>query len=143
MGSMKIWTGSAWEIASTQGPAGPPVLPPAGATGQVLAKTSAADYDVSWQTSTSTGSYLPLVGGTMAEGANIATGTATGTKLGTSTVQKLGFWNATPVAQNTGWSMTAGYTATKSFNPENATLTTALRTLATLIDTLKAYGLLG
>ncbi len=36
---------------------------------------------------------------TFAEGANFAVGTATGTKIGTATTQKLGFWNATPVVQ--------------------------------------------
>jgi hypothetical protein len=30
---------------------------------------------------------------------NIATGTTTGTKIGTATTQKLGFWNTTPVVQ--------------------------------------------
>jgi len=48
MGSMKIWTGSAWETASQQGPAGPVVLPAGGAAGSVLAKASSADYDVGW-----------------------------------------------------------------------------------------------
>lgn len=43
--------------------------------------------------------YLPLAGGTMTDGANIAVGTTTGTKIGTSTSQKLGFFNATPIIQ--------------------------------------------
>lgn len=33
------------------------------------------------------------------DGININTGTSTGVKIGTSTSQKIGFWNATPVAQ--------------------------------------------
>lgn len=36
---------------------------------------------------------------TATEGVNIVLGTSTGTKLGTDTAQKLGFWNATPVVQ--------------------------------------------
>lgn len=36
---------------------------------------------------------------TVAEGTNLALGTATGTKIGTATSQKLGFFNATPVVQ--------------------------------------------
>jgi hypothetical protein len=44
---------------------------------------------------------LSRAGGTMDEGANIATGTTTGTKIGTATTQKLGFFNATPVIQQT------------------------------------------
>lgn len=39
---------------------------------------------------------------TFSEGVNVATGTATGTKFGTATSQKMGFWNATPVVQQTG-----------------------------------------
>lgn len=34
-----------------------------------------------------------------AEAKNIATGTSTGTKIGTATTQKIGFWNTTPVVQ--------------------------------------------
>jgi hypothetical protein len=42
-----------------------------------------------------------LVGGTLtvADANNIAVGTTTGTKIGTATTQKLGFFNATPVVQ--------------------------------------------
>jgi hypothetical protein len=36
---------------------------------------------------------------TVAEGTNLALGTTTGTKIGTATTQKLGFYNATPVVQ--------------------------------------------
>ncbi|MGC8638722.1 MAG: hypothetical protein ACP5XB_02455 [Isosphaeraceae bacterium] len=43
--------------------------------------------------------YLPLAGGTLADGAQVALGTSTGTRIGTSTTQKLAFWNATPVPQ--------------------------------------------
>ncbi len=52
-------------------------------------------------------SYLPLAGGTMTDGANIILGTTTGTKIGTATSQKLGFFNATPVIQQTGSIKTA------------------------------------
>lgn len=36
---------------------------------------------------------------TLSEAANIAVGATTGTKFGTSTTQKMAFWNATPVVQ--------------------------------------------
>ncbi len=39
---------------------------------------------------------VPLV---LADAANISAGTTSGTKIGTATAQKLGFWNATPVIQ--------------------------------------------
>lgn len=80
---------------------------------------------------------------TLAEGANIVTGTVTGTKVATNALQKLGFWNAVPVIQNTGWTVTAGYTADKSFSPASTTLTETATVLGTLIDALKSYGLLG
>ena len=44
---------------------------------------------------------LALAGGTLADAANIALGSTTGTKIGTATSQKMGFFNATPVVQQT------------------------------------------
>jgi len=44
---------------------------------------------------------------TLADAATIAVGTTTGTKIGTATSQKLGFFNATPVVQQTGDIITA------------------------------------
>lgn len=44
---------------------------------------------------------------TLADAGNIAAGTTTGTKIGTATNQKLGFFNATPVVQQTGNVLTA------------------------------------
>jgi hypothetical protein len=43
--------------------------------------------------------YLPLAGGALADGASVALGSTAGTKIGTSAAQKLGFWDATPVAR--------------------------------------------
>jgi hypothetical protein len=80
---------------------------------------------------------------TWADAVNLAFGTSTGTKIGTATTQKLGFWNATPVVQNTGWTVTGGYTTDKAFNPESTTLTEVARVLGTLVDQLKTYGILG
>lgn len=68
------------------------------------------------ETATGSGAHLLLdaqVGGvskakidntgtiTLADSANLVAGSTTGTKLGTATSQKLGFWNATPVTQPT------------------------------------------
>lgn len=44
---------------------------------------------------------------TMADAANIIVNTTTGTKIGTATTQKLGFFNATPIVQPTGDIVTA------------------------------------
>lgn len=42
---------------------------------------------------------------------NIITDTSTGTKIGTGTTQKLGFFNATPVVQQATTGTTTGFTA--------------------------------
>jgi predicted RecA/RadA family phage recombinase len=39
---------------------------------------------------------------TLADAANLIVGSTTGTKIGTATTQKLGFWNATPIVQPAG-----------------------------------------
>ncbi len=46
--------------------------------------------------------FLPTAGGTMNDGANINVGSGTGTQVGTSALQKLGFYGAAPVAQQSG-----------------------------------------
>lgn len=48
---------------------------------------------------------------TIADGYNLASGTTTGMKLGTSTSQKLGVWNATPIVQPTTGVAAATFTA--------------------------------
>lgn len=135
MGALKVWDGATWQTVA-QGAVGN-ALPAGGATNMLLAKQSAADADAVWTSA-------PIVASiTIAEGGSIVTGTTTGMRFGTSTLQKFGWWNATPVVQNTGWSITGGYTADKAFNPESTTITELARTLGTLIDALKSYGLLG
>ena len=143
-GALKIWDGATWQTVA-YGAAGS-ALPAGGATNMLLAKQSAADADAVWTTapvvtSISIGTISTSV--TFAEAANITTGATTGTKIGTATTQKLGFWNATPVVQNTGWSVTGGYTADKMFNPESTSITEIARVLGTLIDVLKTYGIVG
>lgn len=143
-GALKVWDGATWQTVA-YGAAGN-ALPAGGATNMLLAKQSAADADAVWTTapvvtSISIGTISTSV--TFAEAANIATGATTGTKIGTAATQKLGFWNATPVVQNTGWSITGGYAADKALNPESTTLTEVARLLGTLVDALKAYGILG
>lgn len=48
---------------------------------------------------------------TFTETVNASFGTTTGTKLGISTSQKLGFWNATPIVQPSSTGETVGFTA--------------------------------
>lgn len=54
--------------------------------------------------------YLPLSGGALADGANLAVGATTGTMIGTASGQKIGFLGATPVARQTFGAATAGGT---------------------------------
>jgi hypothetical protein len=79
---------------------------------------------------------------TFGEAINLAVGTTTGTKIGTATTQKLGFWNATPVVQNTGWTMT-NVTSDKVLDADATSINELADVVATLIDTLKSYGILG
>jgi hypothetical protein len=143
-GALKVWDGATWQTVA-YGAAGN-ALPAGGATNMLLAKQSAADADAVWTTAPIVGSIsigTIATTATFAEGANIATGATTGTKFGTATTQKLGFWNATPVVQNTGWAITSGYTPDRQINPQSTTLNEVISVLATLIDTLKTYGILG
>jgi len=48
---------------------------------------------------------------TFADAKNLVFNTTTGTKLGTATSQKIGFWNATPIVQPSGTGETVGFTA--------------------------------
>jgi hypothetical protein len=50
---------------------------------------------------------LPVAGGTLTDGANVAVGTTTGTTIATSTSQKLGFFGKTPIVQPTVGAATA------------------------------------
>lgn len=65
------------------------------------------------------------VAGTIADGVNLAVGTSTGTKIGTATTQKLGFFNATPVVQQTSTTdlrtalINLGFVATGGASPLN------------------------
>lgn len=68
--------------------------------------------------------------------------TTTGSKIGTAITQKLGFWNATPVVQSTGWSVT-NETSDKVFDANSTSIDELADVLGTLIETMKTYGLLG
>lgn len=52
-----------------------------------------------------------LAGVSMTDATNVVLGTTTGTKFGTSTTQKIGFYNATPVVQPATTGTTTGFTA--------------------------------
>ncbi len=70
-----------------------------------------------------------VVCGSIADGVNLTLGTATGTQIGTSATQKLGFFGATPVNQPTMGAATAGATWT---NTEQGMLNAIWTLLCTL-----------
>lgn len=62
------------------------------------------------------GNYIMDVGKiTLTDGAYLAGGSTTGTKIGTSTSQKIGFFNATPIARPSAYTQTYS-TATRTHN---------------------------
>ena len=64
---------------------------------------------------------------TMGDAGNIILNTSTGTKIGTATSQKLGFWNATPVVQQSSISDPTSDTASN-----NAAIDSILAVLRTI-----------
>lgn len=77
---------------------------------------------------TQTGALTISADSTLANGVDIAVGTTTGTKIGTSSAQKLGFFNATPVVRQTGYTQTY---STADRTHANATATSVATTAAT------------
>ncbi len=84
---------------------------------------------------------------TMTDGNNIAVASATGTKIGTATTQKIGFFNATPVVQqnttgtSTGFTAGAGTTAT-SLSTFTGNLGATAYTVGDVVRALKTLGLM-
>jgi hypothetical protein len=75
------------------------------------------------------GGALAAGSATIADGGNIVVGTITGTQIATSTTQKLGFYGATPVAQQTMGAMTAGNSYSSNEQTMLQTVWNLLRTL--------------
>jgi hypothetical protein len=75
------------------------------------------------------GGALSVGSETIVDGGNVAVGTTTGTQIGTSTSQKLGFYGKTPVVQQTMGANTAGGTYTSNEQAMLNTIWTLLRTL--------------
>lgn len=75
---------------------------------------------------------------TLGDSINIITGTSVGTKIGTATTQKFGFWNATPIAQPAAY--TQNYASPSRTLPASPVLADVAAVLASLINDLKAGG---
>lgn len=71
---------------------------------------------------------------------NVVLGTSTGTKVGTATSQKLGFWNATPVIQQASAAqaaVTPSTSYTGSDTVDKATVLAAVQAVETLVNRLR------
>ena len=80
---------------------------------------------------------------TFDNGTNIILGTGSGTKIGTATTQKLGFYNATPVVQGTGIADVNSSTVDATYDVNEQNVITSLRTTVNaLIARLEATGLI-
>lgn len=73
---------------------------------------------------------------------NLATDTTTGTKIGTATAQKLGFWNATPIVQPTTGGAAATVAATGTGDVVAASTTFDGYTIPQIVKALRNAGLL-
>lgn len=82
-------------------------------------------------------------GVTLPDTGNLAFGTSTGTKIGTGATQKIGFWNATPVVQPTGYGTPTNAAQQGSFDATTITLPNLAAQLARLILDIKGEGLVG
>jgi len=85
---------------------------------------------------------------TVADAVHLILGTTTGTKIGTSTSQKLGFYNATPVAQQAttgttaGWTIGAGSNGLKDTSTFTGNTGSTAYTVGDIVLALKNLGLL-
>ena len=101
------------------------------------ADTSAASIDVAWNTATHASRKADMI--------FYAYDTAAREFLrgqGNGSAAAIGFLGATPVVQDTGWSVT-NVSADRSYDASATTLNEIANVLGTLIASLKSYGLLG
>ena len=78
----------------------------------------------------------------IADGRNIQLGKANGTKIGTETSQKLGFFDTTPVIQQTTTSQTAASFTANTSGISDDSATWGGYTVGDIVAILQAYGLL-
>lgn len=87
-------------------------------------------------------------GSTYVDGAFFAFGTTLGSKIGSSTTQKIGFWNATPVVQPTALGTSAGFAVVAGGSSIDTTDTmtggvgTTAYTVGDIVRILKTIGLI-
>lgn len=74
---------------------------------------------------------------TFADSVDLAFNATTGTKIGTATTQKIGFWNATPVAQPAAIANLTTTATTGTLPTANGTVTIADATTPTVVELLE------
>ena len=104
-----------------------------------LLRTRVSGTNVWDLTTTSNGCLVDL---TMTDAKNIVLGSTTGTKIGTATTQKLGFFNKTPVVQPAAYTPT-NVTTDRSYDANATTIDELADVLGTLIADLQSLGLVG
>lgn len=102
----------------------------------VDAATSSAAWD-----SDKSGNFQ-IHGSLILDAVNITTDTTTGTKIGTATTQKFGFFNATPIVQQTTTSQTPATFTANSSGISDDTATWNGYTIGDIVAILQAYGLI-
>ena len=80
---------------------------------------------------------------TVTDSHNLLFGTTTGTKLGTTALQKMALWGNTPVVRPTGWALPTGTLTRTTFDPSTASLTDVAQRLAALVTDLTTIGAIG
>lgn len=75
----------------------------------------------------------------LSDGKNIVLGTTTGSKIGTATSQKLGFWGATPIVQRVGAAQAAvATTGASNSTPYGFATAAQADAIVTLVNELRA-----
>jgi hypothetical protein len=120
-------TSTAWSTSGT----GLGVNAASGFTGRLLDLQINGTSEWSWSNTTFT----------LADANDIAVGTTTGTKIGTATTQKLGFWNKSPVVQPTT-AISAATFVVDSGGSIHPTSTFDGYTIAQVVAALRSVGIL-
>jgi len=110
--------------------------------GSVLIQTPTPGSTGTSDTSLVTRVTIDNNGLTMADATDIILNTTTGTKIGTSTSQKLGFYNATPVVRPSAYTPT-NVTTDRSYDANATSIDEVADVLGTLIADLQSLGLIG
>lgn len=108
---------------------------------QMAASASGLPFSIQNSAGTVVYSIATTGSPTLADGANWAFGTTTGTKIGTATTQKLAFWNKTPIVQPTNAIAAAAFVANTS-GIVNDTATFGGYTIGKIAAALIAVGIL-